>query len=284
MKKTPQQTGRVLSAILSCVTAVLVAGAVAAASPLAYTGFNSGEDSPAYTLGELHGQGSATGGWASAWVSSTTTTGVFNVVEGGCPAQGPCPGDPDQRLAMYGAISSSYHVDRMMDPWSGDFRFDFCLRLSDSADGQRDQTQIVFKNAAGQRPLHIKIGASNYAMFIVNEQPMIVQSGDALHPDMVPLGTSAENWAHLAIVCDWDTATFDLYWEQTDGSMKLVNTKVGWRDSTYTGDVTKMEIWAPKAYGNINAGMDIDAISFVPEPAAIILLGLGGLAMLRRRR
>ncbi len=284
MKKTTTGMGRVLPATLSCVTAVLVAGAVAAASPLAYCGFNSGEDSPAYTLGELHGQGSATGGWAGAWVSSTT--GVFKVVEGGCPAQGPCPGDPDQHLAMYGGTSGGYHTDRNMDPWSGDFRLDFCLRLSDNADGKRDQTQIQFKNASGLRPLNVKIGSDAYAMFLVNDEPMIVQSGDTLHPNMVPLGTAAENWVHIAIVCDWDTATFDLYWEQTDGSMKLVNTVVGWKDDTFSGDVTEMEIYSPKTYapGNEDVGMDIDAISLVPEPLTMVLLGLGGLALLRRRR
>ena len=284
MKKTTKQTGRVLPAILSCVTAVLVAGAVAAASPLAYTGFNSGEDSPAYTLGELAAQGSATGGWAGAWVSNTT--GVFKVVEGGCPAQGPCPGDPDQHLAMYGGISSGYHADRNMDPWSGDFRLDFCLRVSDDADGQRDQTQIQLKDSAGKRPLNVKIGASNYAMFVMNDTNMCVQRGDAVFPNMVPLGTAAENWVHIAITCDFETATFKLYWENTLGGMDYIGEKVGWKDSTFNGTVTKLEIYSPKTYapGNEDVGMDIDAISFVPEPTGIILLGLGGLAMLRRRR
>ena len=285
MKKTTTGMKRVLPATLSCVAAVLVGGAMAAASPLAYCGFNSGEDPPAYTLGELHGQGSATGGWAGAW-ASTPTTGVFKVVEGGCPAKGPCPGDPDQHLAMYGGTSGSYHTDRNMDPWSGDFKWEFCVRVSDPADGQRDQTQIQFKDAAGKRPLNVKIGASNYAMFVMNDQNMCVQSGDASFPNMVPLGTAAENWVHIAITCDFETATFKLYWENTLGGMDYIGQKVGWKDSTFNGTVTELEIYSPKTYapGNEDVGMDIDAISFVPEPTAIILMGLGGLALLRRRR
>lgn len=282
MRSEGISTNRMVRVALGSMVAVLMVAGMAAASPMAFNGFNSTEDPPAYALGELNGQGSDTGGWAGAWTSNTT--GVFMVAQGGCPAKGPCPGDPDQHLAMYGGGSSGYHTDRNMDPWSGDFKWELCLRLSDNADGQRDQTQIQFKNANGQRPLNIKIGSSGYPMFLVNDQAMIVQSGDALHPDMVRLGTAEENWVRIGIVCDWDTATFDLYWEQTDGSMKLVNTKVGWKDSSFSGEVVEMEVYSPKAYGNMDVGMDLDAVSLVPEPMTITLLGLGGLAMVRRWR
>lgn len=282
MKNDTMRMERMFVTALECAVVFLVTGAMAAASPLAYCGFNSGEDPPAYALGEIEGQGSATGGWAGAW-ASTPATGVFRVVEGGCPAKGPCPGDPDQHLAMYGGTSGTYHTDRNMDPWSGDFKWEFCVRLSDNADGQRDQTQIQFKNAGGKRPLNIKFGASNYAMFLLNDQAMIVQSGDAKFPDMVPLGTAAENWVHIAITCDWDTATFDLYWENTLGGMDYIGRKVGWKDSTFSGDVTELEVYSPKAYGNMNVGMDLDAVHIVPEPVTVALLGLGALAMGRRR-
>jgi len=258
MRCTATSMAGVARAAMSWAAAVLVAAGMAAASPSAYNGFNSAEDPTGYTLGEVNGQGSAAGGWAGAWTSNTT--GVFMVAEGGCPAKGPCPGDPDHHLAMYGGSSGSYHTDRNMNAWSGDFTLELCVRLSDNGDGQRDQTQIQLKNATGQRPLNIKFGASNYAMFLLNDQAMIVQSGDAKFPDMLPLGTAAENWVRIAIDCEWDTATFDLYWENTLGGMDYVGRKVGWKDSAFSGDVTELEVYSPKVYGNMNAGMDLDAI------------------------
>jgi hypothetical protein len=257
----------------------------------AYVGFNSNEDlpvvGPAYTLGEINGQGSTNGDWDGAWTASSL--GKIAVAAGGCPD------DPDQHLAMYGAISSSYHADRNLDIFTGDFTLSLCLRLSADADGRRDQTQIQLKDTTGAdsgRPLNIKLGGSSTGTvpnkFIMNDQDMVIQSGDPLFPNIVPLGTAAENWARIMITCEAATATYKLYWENTLGGMDYIGTHVGNKGASFNGNVRELEIYAPKTYtsspGYLGVGMDVDAIHIVPEPMTMVLLGLGGLSLIRRKR
>jgi len=133
------RTGRMSSLALSCAVAVLVVGAMAAAqTPIARNGFNSTEDPPYFTPGDLGGQGGSTNGWAGPWVSShsggSDPTGRYLVVAGGSPASTTCsydsPGDPDQHLKMFGSSSSGYMTQRPMDDWSGDFIFQYDIKLT----------------------------------------------------------------------------------------------------------------------------------------------------------
>ena len=95
-----------------------------------------------------------------------------------------------------------------------------------------------------------------------------------------------DNWVTVRIVADWDTATFDLYWTQTDGTMGLVGQKIGFKDAAFNGTtmtVQQMEIGAPKVATGTTNGLEIDRITLIPEPATLSLLALGGLAMMVRR-
>ena len=250
--------------------------AAAAPAVTATCGFNSGEDSPAYTLGDVGGQGSSIQDWAGPFVAShpsSPTTGRFVVVDDYC--QGSGHSDPDQSLQMYDADSGSYELNRAMDPWQGDFTYEICHKWNSTALVSTCQHQ--FENASGARPLNIKWEASG--SFRVNDTGMInwkAPGGSFKSP--------IDNWVQIRVVCDFDTATFDLYWETTDNTMAYVNTKVGFKDSGYTGDVINLRIDAPKMGTTDGSGLLLDHIRVTPEPATIMLLGLGGLALIRKKR
>ena len=148
----------VSSQVMSFGVAVLVAVAMAAAqAPIASNGFNSTEDSPYFTTGNLNGQGNATAtGWAGAWavtVSGTETGNLtpFTVVSGGSPATASSPGDPDQHLQMSGCNSGSNKTERAMTPWSGDFVFEFDARYT----GLPTATQQIQFESTSSTPMSL---------------------------------------------------------------------------------------------------------------------------------
>ena len=258
---------------------LLVFGLASAASalpaPQASCGFNSGEDSPAYTLGALIGQGSAIQDWAGPFTDNSggrDNTGRFEVVEGGCSGSG--HSDPDQHLQMFDADSSGYSVERAMDPWEGDFTYELCHKWNSQALVTTMQHQ--FENSSGARPLNIKWEASG--QFRVNDSFLINWKNPA-----DPFKNPLNNWVDIKVVCDYDTATFDLYWETTDNTMGYVGQKIGFKD-TYSGDVVNYRLDAPKMNTTDGQGLEVDHIRITPEPTTIMLLGLGGLALIRRKR
>lgn len=272
---------RVFSGAVSFTVAVLVAGAMAMAqTPIANCGFNSTEETPSYfTIGDLNGQGGSANGWAGPWVS---TSGKYLVVAGGSPASATCasdsPGDPDQHLQMFGSLSSGYTAQRPMTDWSGDFVLQFDAKLTLAATGHVVATeQIQLEDTAdpavtGKRPLNVKWEADG--RFRLNDQDMLLYAGNANFKSM--LG----NWVTVKIICDWETQTFDLYWTNaTDGCLSKVGTKVGWKDSTFTGIVRKLRIDAPKVTIATD-GLEIDRITFVTAPPpgpcdTVVLLNSG---------
>lgn len=256
---------------------LMVFATLAWASPSAFVGFNADEG---YVPGDMNGQGAAGAGWAGPWSSSA---GWFKVVEGGSPATTASPGDPDQKLQMFGAGSSTYKARRDMNPWSGDFVFEFDAKYSLAGPLVTTQ-QIQFENNTGTtdglRPLNIKWEANG--LFRLNDQNMLTFNGNT-----AGFANMLADWVTVRVVCDWDTATFDLYWSNdTDGSLAYVGTKVGWKDGSFDGaahTVQKFRIDAPKVTVATD-GLEIDRITLVPEPMTLSLLALGAAAMTSRRR
>ena len=234
-----------------------------------------------YTLGNLAGQGKAVatpGDWASSWglFGNEPVDPTFQVVEGGCEGSG--HSDPSQHLQMFDADTSSRGAERDMNAWTGDFTYEFCYKWTGG--GPVATLQHQFENAAGDRPLNIKWEAAQ--QFRVNDTTLVsnfkTPGGDLKSP--------VGNWVQIRIVCDMDTATFDLYWENTDNGMSYVGTKVGFKDGDFVNDkdVVYYRADAPKMNTTDGQGIELDHIRITPEPATIMLLGLGGLALIRRKR
>ncbi len=247
--------------VVHCIVVILVAGTMAMAqTPIASIGFNSAEDSPYFTVGDLNGQGGVTNGWAGPWVANA---GACLVVAGGSPASATCaldsPGDPDQRLAMIGAVTSSYKAERPMTLWSGDFVFEFDAKYTGLPIATQ---QIQFEGTSSSlRPLNIKWEADG--SFKLNDTVMLnYNTGSAIFQSMVG------NWVTVKIVCRWEAKTFDLYWtNKTDGCLTKVGTKIGFKDAAFltTMTVQQMEIGVPKVNVPTN-GLEIDRIKLVTAP------------------
>ena len=247
----------------------------------ATTGFNTFEDIASYAAGDLNGQGSNVDDWAGAWTTYHTSgndpTGFFEVTAGGHPD------DPDQHLQFTGVNSSGYYMERQMDPWSGDFKMSFALKYERGGSANIDPFSIVLQDAAGNNALHIKAGGTGWPMFIVNNEWMIVQNGDGAYPDAKNLHAE---WVKMMVTCEWATQTFRLWWEQNDGSMLQLNAvEVGWKDAAFDGTVTQFKINPSKMYGDMDNSVLFDNLVIeAPEPMTMTLLGLGGLALIRRKR
>jgi hypothetical protein len=254
---------------------LVVTGAVATGSPLAYCGFNSGEDSPAYTVGDINGQGSATGDWELGWTTTTLPgTYVFGVADGGQDGAG------DQYLSMPAATSSSYQLKRAFDGWGGDFTMSFDVQFNGAipSTGAPAQFQLEGPGGGSDRALHIKWETAGT---ITINNTSSTRSYTSPTDDFLSF---IGNWVSVKIVCDWDAVggpQFDLYSEKTDGSMGLWATKVGFRDAAFvtTDLVETLRIDAMKG-----PGWNWDNISIVPEPMTLTLLGLGSLGLIRRKR
>ncbi len=259
-----------------------LAGMAEAQTLIAGSGFNSTEDVPYFTAGDLGGQGSASNGWAAPW-ATVSTSGLeiadrYLVVAGGSPANPTCssdsPGDPDQHLRMFGSPSSSYLATRLMTPWSGDFVFQYDMKLTLDGGilgGGQIQLEDTNTGSTGKRPLNLKLQLGG---FYVNDQLMLPYTGRAGFQSMVG------NWVTVKVVCDWESQTFDLYWtNDTDGCLAYVGRKVGWKDALFVGPVQKLRIDALKvSIGTDGAEMDRILLVTAPPPGpcdTVVLLNSG---------
>ena len=221
-----------------------------------YTGFNINEDGADYVAGNVNGQGSSVDDWAGAWtasISSTDPSFIFDVISGGSEGVA-----GDQCLAMVGSTSGVHNLTRTMDAWSGDFEWSFDVKISSTSLGATCQQQLEGGpgGVGDLRPLNIKWEPGGN--FRVNDTVMIGNFGN---PGNGFLSMTGGEWVHIKIVCYWDAAQFDLYWEKTDGSMGLVGSKVGYKDAGFVNSyqVSTFKINAPKY-----ADMWVDNISFTP--------------------
>jgi hypothetical protein len=128
------------------------------------------------------------------------------------------------------------------------------VKLSSTTLGATCQQQLE-GNSNTHQPLNIKW--ENGGNFKVNDTVLMTDYGT---PTAGIVSMTGGEWVSVKIVCTWDTATFDLYWEKTNGSMGLVGSKVGFKDAGFlsTDMVKTFTINAPKS-----ADMWVDNILLV---------------------
>jgi hypothetical protein len=235
-----------------------------------------------YTLDtSVNGQGAAGGGWASSWIvshSSEPITTQCTVLAGGSPD------DPDQHMGMVALNSSGYSATRYLDTLSGSWSFSFDLQLIGTGTNSRTEAEILLEDATGQNGLQIKVGGTSFEMFQMNNNYMTVQYGDGAFPNMKPLH-EGEDWVSFEVQYDAGTQLFSLFWEEQDGTMLQHGPDVDADSASWDGTVSRIQMYGCKTYNGEDSGegLLVDNINLVPEPMTLSLLGLGGLALLRRK-
>ena len=234
------------------------------------------EDFDSLAPGALNGQGGGIG-WSGNWNANSS----WQIVAGGSSGSTNYIEDvtvsttyAERNLANAITGSQNYIIEMVSDCYgtpNQDWSSTQGIAMIDLGDPDDDiALQIKFEG-----PDH---------MFRINNEDMInfMDGGSAKNGSSGYKGHGAYDWIKWKIAYTAATTTYDVYWEKTDGSMGLIGSHVGHRYSA-TGKITNLSITSPKL-DNTNGGIGHDNIIINPEPATILMLGLGGLALIRKRR
>ena len=160
------------------------------------------------------------------------------------------------------------------------YRLDLDFRLGSRQDtwGTGTPCQLQVRESDGADPIHLKWEPSE--RFRVGDV-WLVDYGNIADGIITDLANPYTDWVSVAVVCNETAGEISAYWEGTDGSMQYVGDG---QVQGGTAGVDQANIKYSTRSGGEGSEFDIDNISITPEPATIMMLGLGGLALIRRKR
>lgn len=186
---------------------------------------------------------------------------------------------PFARLSSFGTtfgqgfvVTQDFYLDTS---WDDNLGFDFAVAVNEP-DGTTHQRDFIWH--VGVYEGKLLINASNNSDWRYNSDKLL-----------------NNNDGHYYTVTDSGWYTFQtVFYDNGEGILAVdLNLLSDTGDTLYSvtrsnvADTIGIEVGGPRygwlAYNNID-GLAIDNTSVVPEPAALSVLGLGGLALLRRRR
>jgi len=240
------------------------------------------------TVGVISGQGGGSG-WSGDWVDSSS----FAVVQ-----------ETGNKYMSHAGQATTKYMNRSVTSFTSNaYSFWHEVRFSTPIGSNIDEwgsvtcTEIQFRDASGNDPIHVKYEPSSKYLRVGNENMLDL---GIIHDETIAGtwgGGSEENywknpvgnWCKVLLAVDADATdksnAIAVYWELNDGSMGYVG------DGTIQlGDETTVisNIKFGSKLGNDTIHVDFDNLEIVdglvPEPATIMMLGLGGLALIRKRR
>jgi hypothetical protein len=160
-----------------------------------------------------------------------------------------------------------------------ELQLDFRMNSRQNTWGTGTCTQFQVRESSGADPIHIKWEPSFERIRLGNV--WLTDYGNIADGVITDLANPYTGWVTILVTINEGTGAARLYWEGTDGSM--VDQGAGAIEAGTAG-VDQENIKFETRSGGEGSEFEIDNISITPEPATIMLLGLGGLALIRKRR
>ena len=250
---------------------LLVLGLASAASALPADDFETPK-----TVGDLDGQGGGTG--------FTTNWDADDTIE--------VDSETGNQFWRYTSETDSQGSSRLYTPFGGSggqYEVYIKFRASQKGGNATDEWNtdspghFQLREDGGNDPLHLKLNQSNnwmlndVALMGMDDIPDWYTAGGHTQEEIDDYYMNyVDQWAEWKFDLDMTAQTVDWYWKDNSGNWDLVGSR-----STPAASIDRVYLG-----GKINSAdvtMDFDDFVIVPEPATIMLLGLGGLALIRKK-